>query len=71
MGFSVAPRGVQCYNKDILAMPALRKEAPPLPESENRTALSPDTPVQSLKGVGPKLSQLFEKLGIRPLADLL
>ncbi|WP_204246536.1 ATP-dependent DNA helicase RecG [Faecalibacterium sp. An122] len=38
---------------------------------ENRTTLTPDTPVQYLKGVGPKLAQRFEKLGIRTLADLL
>ena len=42
-----------------------------MPESENRTTLTPDTPVQYLKGVGPKLAQRFEKLGIRTLADLL
>ena len=39
--------------------------------TENRTTLTPDTPVQYLKGVGPKLAQRFEKLGIRTLADLL
>ena len=43
----------------------------PVPETENRTTLTPDTPVQYLKGVGPKLAQRFEKLGIRTLADLL
>ena len=37
----------------------------------NRTTLTPDTPVQYLKGVGPKLAQRFEKLGICTLADLL
>ena len=42
-----------------------------MPETENRTTLTPDTPVQYLKGVGPKLAQRFEKLGIRTLADLL
>ena len=38
---------------------------------EKRTTLTPDTPVQYLRGVGPKLAQRFEKLGIRTLADLL
>ena len=40
-------------------------------EGENRTTLTPDTPVQYLKGVGPRLAARFEKLGIRTLADLL
>ena len=43
----------------------------PASSPENRTTLTPDTPVQYLKGVGPKLAQRFEKLGIRTLADLL
>ena len=40
-------------------------------EPENHTTLTPDTPVRYLKGVGPKIAQRFEKLGILTLADLL
>ena len=39
--------------------------------TENRTTLTPDTPVRYLKGVGPKTAERFEKLGIVTLADLL
>ncbi len=39
--------------------------------AENRTTLTPDTPVRYLKGVGPKTAEKFEKLGIVTLADLL
>ena len=39
--------------------------------AENRTTLTPDTPVRYLKGVGPKTAERFEKLGIVTLADLL
>ena len=39
-------------------------------EPENHTTLTPDTPVRYLKGVGPKIAQRFEKLGILTLADL-
>ncbi len=38
---------------------------------ENRTTLTPDTPVRYLKGVGPKTAERFEKLGIVTLAQLL
>lgn len=41
-----------------------------MPE-ENCSTLAPDTPVRYLKGVGPKIAQRFEKLGILTLADLL
>ena len=37
--------------------------------TENRTTLTPDTPVRYLKGVGPKTAERFEKLGIVTLAD--
>ena len=37
----------------------------------SHTTLTPDTPVRSLKGVGPKTAERFEKLGILTLADLL
>ena len=39
--------------------------------AENHTTLTPDTPVRYLKGVGPKIAERFEKLGIVTLADLL
>ena len=39
--------------------------------TENRTTLTPDTPVRYLKGVGPKTAERFEKLGILTLSDLL
>ena len=39
--------------------------------TENRTTLTPDTPVRYLKGVGSKTAERFEKLGIVTLADLL
>ena len=39
--------------------------------TENRTTLTPDTPVRYLKGVGPKTAARFEKQGIVTLADLL
>ena len=39
--------------------------------AENRTTLTPDTPVRYLKGVGPKTAERFEKLGIVTLSDLL
>ena len=39
--------------------------------TENRTTLTPDTPVRYLKGVGPKTAERFEKLGIVTLVDLL
>ena len=39
--------------------------------TENHTTLTPDTPVRYLKGVGPKIAERFEKLGIVTLADLL
>ena len=39
--------------------------------TENRTTLTPDTPVRYLKGVGPKTAERFEKLGIVTLSDLL
>ena len=39
--------------------------------TENRTTLTPDTPVRYLKGVGPKTAERFEKLGIVTLTDLL
>ena len=32
--------------------------------TENRTTLTPDTPVRYLKGVGPKTAERFEKLGM-------
>ncbi len=40
-------------------------------EQDHHTTLTPDTPVRYLKGVGPKIAQRFEKLGIQTLADLL
>ena len=39
--------------------------------AEHHTTLTPDTPVRYLKGVGPKTTERFEKLGIVTLADLL
>lgn len=36
-----------------------------------RTVLKPETPVQYLKGIGPKRAAKFEKLGIRTVEDLL
>ena len=39
--------------------------------AELHTTLTPDTPVRYLKGVGPKTAELFEKLGILTLSDLL
>ena len=39
--------------------------------AELHTTLTPDTPVRYLKGVGPKTSERFEKLGILTLSDLL
>ena len=39
--------------------------------AETHTTLTPDTPVRYLKGVGPKMAERFEKLGIVTLADLL
>lgn len=39
--------------------------------AEHHTTLTPDTPVCYLKGVGPKIAERFEKLGIVTLADLL
>ena len=39
--------------------------------AEHHTTLTPDTPVRYLKGVGPKIAERFEKLGIVTLADLL
>lgn len=39
--------------------------------SEDTLLLRDDTPVRYLKGVGPKISERFAKLGIETLADLL
>lgn len=39
--------------------------------AESHTTLTPDTPVRYLKGVGPKIAERFEKLGILTLSDLL
>ena len=44
-------------------------DTPFLPGAEY--TLTAETPVRYLKGVGPKLAQRFEKLGIETLADLL
>ncbi len=51
-------------------MPDLPPTTPAPPASDTRP-LSADDPVQFLPGVGPRRAAMFEKLGVRTVADLL